>query len=245
MKNIALLLGLLLGLLVAAQPVLAERPEAIIAAKLKMARPGLEIDRVVPSEAPGLYRVELGGEYGQQHLHTTADGAFMIVGDLFAVEGAALTNISENARQGTRKALLAKTPVSDMAVFSPKGKTRAVVTVFTDVDCGYCQKLHAEMAEYNARGIEVRYLAYPRQGLESDAYRKMVSAWCADDRNEAVTRLKARRPVPEKNCDNPVARQYALGQQIGINGTPAILLETGELLPGYVPAAELEKQLGL
>jgi thiol:disulfide interchange protein DsbC len=239
-RSVATACALLLAL-----PALAERPQETIAAKLKLARPDIQVERVVPTEVSGLYRVELGGEYGQQFLHMTADGRHLIVGDLFEVEGSMLTNVSDRARQGKRRELMATVPVDEMIVFSPPGKPRATINVFTDVDCGYCQKLHSEMAELNAHGIEVRYLAYPRSGVGSESYDRIVSAWCADDPNAALTALKARREVPERTCDNPVARQYQLGRQVGIAGTPAILLESGELIPGYLPAAELEQRLGL
>jgi thiol:disulfide interchange protein DsbC len=132
-----------------------------------------------------------------------------------------------------------------MLKFKPKGETRAVVSVFTDVDCGYCRKLHLEMADMNALGIEVRYLAFPRAGVGSPTYDKIVSAWCADDRNQALTDLKLGKDIPNRACPNPVAKQYELGHDIGVTGTPAIVLEDGRLLPGYMPAAELAGLLGL
>ena len=126
-----------------------------------------------------------------------------------------------------------------MIIFSPKGETKGAVYVFTDVDCGYCQKLHQEVPQLNAAGIEVRYLAYPRAGLSTPTFDKMVSAWCADDRNAAMNALKIGANVTAKKCDNPVAAQYQLGAAMGVTGTPAIVLEDGTLIPGYKPAAQL------
>jgi thiol:disulfide interchange protein DsbC len=122
---------------------------------------------------------------------------------------------------------------------------KATISVFTDVDCGYCRKLHLEVPELNARGIEVRYLAFPRQGTTSPSFDKLVSAWCAADRNDAITRLKRGETIPRKSCANPVERQYVLGHQMGVEGTPAIIFEDGSLHPGYAPAADLAKLLGL
>jgi thiol:disulfide interchange protein DsbC len=133
-----------------------------------------------------------------------------------------------------------------MIVFSPKGQVKASVTVFTDVDCGYCQKLHEEVPALNAKGIEVRYLAYPRAGIGSPSYNKIVSAWCANDQQDALTKLKRRQPIPTNICaGNPVAAQFALGGKMGVRGTPALVLESGRLLPGYMPADRLAAELGV
>ncbi|MNF31627.1 Thiol:disulfide interchange protein DsbC precursor [compost metagenome] len=113
--------------------------------------------------------------------------------------------------------------------------------MFTDTDCGYCQKLHSEVTELNRLGVEVRYVAFPRQGLQSPAYTEMVNVWCAKDPQAAMTAAKSRQPVTTAQCDNPVAKQYALGQMIGVSGTPAIVLANGKLIPGYQPAAQLAK----
>ncbi|MNG22971.1 Thiol:disulfide interchange protein DsbC precursor [compost metagenome] len=113
--------------------------------------------------------------------------------------------------------------------------------MFTDTDCGYCQKLHSEVPELNRLGVEVRYVAFPRQGLQSPAYKELVSVWCAKDRQGAMNLAKTRQEVPAAECDNPVAKQYALGQMIGVSGTPAIVLANGKLIPGYQPAPQLAK----
>ena len=126
-----------------------------------------------------------------------------------------------------------------MIVFPAVGEARGYIQVFTDVDCGYCRKLHNEMAQINELGIEVRYLAYPRAGVDSDTHDKMVSAWCAKDRQSAITQLKAGASVPTKTCQNAISDHYGLGQQLGISGTPAIVLADGRLLPGYLPAERL------
>jgi thiol:disulfide interchange protein DsbC len=117
------------------------------------------------------------------------------------------------------------------------------VSIFTDIDCGFCRRLHAEMAQYNKQGIAVRYLFYPRAGIGSDSYKKAVSVWCADDRQAAMDSAKAGNEVPEKTCENPVEAHYELGQQMRVQGTPAIVLEDGEMVPGYVPPDKLRRAL--
>jgi thiol:disulfide interchange protein DsbC len=128
-------------------------------------------------------------------------------------------------------------------VFAPR-ETKHTVTVFTDVDCTYCRKLHAEMKQYNDLGIRVRYLFYPRSGPDSESWTKAEQVWCSANRNEALTRAKRGDSLTAKACaNNPVARDYELGQDVGLRGTPAIILPSGELLGGYVPPAMLIKRL--
>jgi len=209
--------------------------------RLKALRPDLPIVMVHPTPVAGIQGIELeGGTF----LYVTDDGRHLFAGDLWAMDST-LTNLTDTFRNSKRTAQLAKIPREEMVVFSPKQGTRQSVFVFTDVECGYCRKLHQEMQAINNLGIEVRYLAYPRDGIGSEAYTKLVSAWCADDRQTAMTRLKAGQSVPAKTCANPVADQYKLGRDLGITGTPAIITQSGELLPGYLPAKELALALGL
>jgi thiol:disulfide interchange protein DsbC len=127
-----------------------------------------------------------------------------------------------------------------MVVFAPK-EPKTHITVFTDTDCAYCQKLHSEVGELNKLGVEVRYLAFPRQGMGSKGAKDLASVWCSKDRQAAMNKAKARESIAQASCDNPVAQQYQLGQMIGVNGTPAIILENGKMIPGYQPAAQLAK----
>ena len=132
-----------------------------------------------------------------------------------------------------------------MIVFGPE-EAKAFVYVFTDVDCYYCQKLHQEVPALKELGVEIRYLAYPRAGVGSPSYRKIASAWCAEDPNISLTALKAGEQIPDNVCENnPVAEQYMLGGQLGVSGTPALVTESGKLLPGYMPADKLANALGL
>jgi thiol:disulfide interchange protein DsbC len=224
-----------------AAPALAEAGDELVQ-RLKALRPDIPIQKVTPSPIPGILTLELAGG---SVFYGTEDGRYLFAGDLYQLGDDDLINLAESGREQNRRELLAGVAESDMLVFKPKGAVKATVNVFTDVDCGYCQKLHQEVPELNAMGVAVRYLAYPRAGVGSPSYDKIVSAWCAEDPNAALTKLKAREEIPDKTCENPVAEQYNLGREMGVNGTPAIVLEDGRLLPGYMPAKELAKAVGV
>ena len=213
-----------------------------LVAKLKALRPEIPIERVSASPLPGIYQLELSGGtvfYG------TEDGRYLFAGDLYELGESDLVNLAEQGRVEKRQHLMAAVKTSDMVIFPAGGEPKAVINVFTDVDCGYCRKLHQEVPRLNELGVEVRYLAYPRAGIGSRAYQKIVSAWCSKDRNGAITALKAGEEIPDSDCTNPVADQYALGHEVGVSGTPAIVLEDGRLLPGYMPADQLAQAIGL
>jgi len=131
-----------------------------------------------------------------------------------------------------------------MIVFGPDAPKR-YITVFTDIDCSYCRKLHNEVAELNEAGIQVRYLAFPRAGIGSKSHKKYESVWCNDDQQTALTSAKSGASVPSANCTNPVAETYKLGQEVGVRGTPTIIFDDGTVAPGYVPAKDLIKRMGL
>lgn len=241
------MMALMLPLVVSAQP---KSADAAIRAAFKKVNPQLAIESVGPSEMPGLYLVEFeSGELA----YASADGKYFLIGNLFGMAEQGFVNYTEQrhtAAEGKRavkrKAELAKLDPSSTIAFTAKGETKAVIYVFTDIDCFYCQKFHSDMAGYNQLGIEVRYLAYPRAGIPSDAYNKLATAWCAKDKQTAMTEMKRRRPVPMMVCkENPVAEHYALGERFGVNGTPSLILPDGRLVPGYLPPADLAKELGL
>lgn len=238
----SLLLGLLVsllmvGLLAADTKTFVDKAaEQAIRAAFKAARPDLAVGTVANSEIPGVYRVEI---QNGPTLYSSADGRYFVAGDLFELSENGIQNVAEKRLQPMRKELLAEVPREDMVIFSPEGETKGALYVFTDVDCGFCQKLHREVPDLNAKGIEVRYLAYPRQGFGTPTFKKMVSTWCADDRLAAMDAMKARKPYPQKQCKTPIAEQYELGQQLGVTGTPAIITEDGMLIPGYRPAEQL------
>ena len=211
--------------------------EAAIRASFKATRPDIVISKVVASEElPGLYLVTM---QNGPVVYASANGKYFIVGDMFEISATGIESVAEKKLAPQRQEWLSEVKREDMIIFSPKGKAKGAIYVFTDVDCGFCQKLHQEVPQLNAAGIEVRYLAYPRAGLGTPTYDKMASAWCADDRNAAMDALKSGGFVTPKKCDNPIAAQYQLGAAMGVTGTPAIVLENGSLIPGYKPAAQL------
>jgi thiol:disulfide interchange protein DsbC len=199
------------------------------------------LNRLMPSTAPtsieetaipGLYEVS----YGSTIFYFNKDASMMFRGDIIDVR--TRTNLTEKKRGEARGKLLSSMDESQMIVYPAKDE-KAKVTVFTDIDCPYCVKLHREMADYNAEGITIRYMAYPRSGIGSRSYKKAVNVWCSDDPAKAMGDAKEGQTIPNKNCDNPVAQQFQLGQALGVQGTPAMFLEDGTSLPGYVPAKSL------
>lgn len=225
----------------AALPLCAQDYEVLLA-NLSSVVPDGNAKVVAESVIPGMVLVEYGNG---QLLYGSVDGRHLLLGDLLEFGADGLVNRTEERRSLRRKDLLAGVDSGDMVIFSPKGEVKTSVVVFTDVDCGYCRKLHQEMDEINALGIEVRYLAFPRAGPGSRSFEKTVSAWCADDPNKAITELKRGNSVPDRTCPNPVAAQYELGLDLGVTGTPALVTEAGKMLPGYMPAAQLADALGL
>jgi len=212
-----------------------------ITLKLNSIEPQLSVLSVDESPLPDIYQVVLSS--GEQ-LFVTADAQHFVVGDLYEAGENGLVNISEEMRNDSRREMIADLDDKDKIIFKPE-TTKAIVTVFTDVDCSYCRKLHSQMDEYLALGIEVQYLAYPRAGIGSDSYDKIVTAWCSDDRQAALTKLKSGDTLSAITCDNPVASEFLLGNKVGVTGTPAIVTAAGELVPGYVPPAQLANYLGL
>lgn len=226
-----------------AAPVVDEVLKGKIISSLRSARPDLKYGEIQASPIPGIAMVQV--ENGPV-LYVYNEGEFFFDGDLYQVATGRFINLKEQALTSVRKDLLDQIPLDEMIVFSPAGATEAVINVFTDVDCGYCRKLHKEVPELNRMGIEVRYLAFPRAGVGSASHHKIASAWCADDPKEALTALKNGEEIAANFCEgNPVEKQYQLGQLMGVNGTPAIVLADGSLLPGYRPAADLAKLLGI
>lgn len=204
---------------------------------------GLKVASIEASEIPDMYAVQF---QDGPLVYASASGQFFIVGDLFTVGPAGYVNLAEKRRDGKRAEELAALDTGDMIVFPAEGETRSHISVFTDITCFYCQKLHREVPELNKRGVEVRYLAYPRAGMESEGYRKLATAWCADNPPLVLTRLKNGESLPNKVCeDTPIASQYQLGQSLGVRGTPAIVTESGQMIPGYQSVDELMVTLGL
>lgn len=215
---------------------LAAQPDPRIELAKKI--PGAHPEDLKASPIAGVYELARGTDIA----YVSADGRYAITGDLYNIQSN--ENLSENLRRGMRTQALAAIPESQMLIFSPSNP-KYTVTVFTDVDCGYCRKLHSQIAEYNRLGIKVRYLFYPRSGPNTESWEKAEEVWCAKDRNAALTRAKLGDDIggPKQCPGSPVARDYALGQKFNIGGTPALVLQNGDLLPGYLPPAMLARRL--
>lgn len=206
-------------------------PRIALAAKI----PGISPSDLRATPVAGIYEVAHEGDVS----YVSADGAYVFSGNLFRVtETGEFPNLTEARRLELRQELFAALPESQMIIFG-RADSPHTLTVFTDVDCQWCQHLHAEIADYNRLGIRVRYLAFPRTGPDTASWRKAEAVWCAKDRNAALTAAKSGGRVPDASCDTPVASHFGLGRRIGLSGTPGVVFETGELMPGYLPPAEM------
>ena len=201
--------------------------------KLNEIIPNAPAAQISASPVEGLYQVIVGPNV----IYMTADTEFLFNGNLINL--ATRENLTEAAKNDARKQTLAAIPAESMIEFPAKGDTKATITVFTDIDCPYCKKFHKDVPKLNAEGITVRYLAFPRSGVDTPSYHKMVSVWCADDRVKSMNDAKKGSNPATKTCDNPVKNHMSQAQLFGINGTPTIIFEDGNLVPGYVPAEEL------
>jgi thiol:disulfide interchange protein DsbC len=197
----------------------------------------IEPEHVRQSPVDGWYTIRKGAIVA----YISSDGRYLLQGDLIDLE--AEINLSEQDRNEARLDLLGAISTADMIVFSPE-VAKYTVTVFTDIDCTYCRRFHSQIDEYMAQGIEVRYLLYPRNGPAAESWAKAEQVWCADDRNEALTLAKLGRKLEARSCDTSIVhKHYAIGQDVGLRGTPAIVLQDGTLLSGYLPPMELTEAL--
>ncbi len=214
----------------------AHADEDTIRQALAKSMPSVKVESVKPSEISGLYEVTVGGNI----IYVSGDGKYLLQGHL--VDVAARTDLTEEKLSGARKQALEKLGVDKMMVFKPK-TNKYTVSIFTDIDCGYCRKLHSEIDQYMAEGIIIQYLFFPRAGKGSDSYHKAVSVWCADDRKVALTAAKKGDTPPAKTCANPVDEHMQLAEAFEVKGTPMIVTEKGNILPGYLPAKQLAEAL--
>lgn len=214
---------------------IAQAGETEVRSGLAKLLPEVKLDRVTESEVAGLYEVAIG----PQILYVSKDGKYLVQGRILDIAGR--KDLTEAKQAALRKKAVDAMGEEHMIIFSPK-ETKYSVTVFTDIECGYCRKLHSEIQAYLDEGIRVRYLAYPRAGLGSPAYKEAVAVWCAEDRRQALTDAKAGKNISMKTCENPVAEHMALGELIGVSGTPAMVMEDGEMVAGYLPAKRLAAQ---
>jgi thiol:disulfide interchange protein DsbC len=212
-------------------------PEDAIKSKLNKMMPELAIDKIQSTPIPSLYLVQSGA----QVLYVTADANTLIQGDMYDIHNSdKAVNLSDNVRQLGTKEILSKVDPATMIIYQAKPE-KTSITVFTDIDCGYCRALHKEVKELNAAGVTVRYLAFPRSPKGTPSYNKAVYVWCAKDRNAALTEAKSGKEPAVASCNNPVDQHHEIAKAIGVNVTPVIILKNGQMIPGYVPAKELIK----
>ena len=210
--------------------------EAAIRQAMTKSMPSVKVDSVKPAVVKGLFEVVVGANI----YYVSEDGKYLLQGRL--VDVAARKDLTEAKLNVTRKLAIEKMGQANMIVFKPK-ITKYTVTIFTDIDCGYCRKLHSEIDQYLAQGITIQYLFFPRAGKGSDSYNKAVSGWCDEDRNAALTAAKKDQKLPEKTCDNPIDKHMQLAAEFDVKGTPMIISENGNVYPGYLPAKQLVEAL--
>ncbi len=230
--------------LLAAQLSVAEPAEAGVQDKIKQSLsvllPEVVPDAISKTPLPGIYEIV----FGPRLVYMSGDGKYLLQGNIIDLE--TREDLTEPRLMEAKIEAIKNIGEENMIVYSPpEGVAKKhQVNIFTDIDCGYCRKLHSEMADYNKAGIEVRYLFYPRAGQGSESYVKAVKVWCAKDRHAAMDAAKAGQPIDSQaDCENPVDDHMLLGSLVGVTGTPAMVLSDGKLVPGYVPADRLSQVL--
>ena len=238
MKISKTLVSIATGLMLSAtvQAVVPEGADKVVARLDKM-MPDVKPDSIAKAPIEGFFEVV----YGPRVVYLSQDGRYLLQANIIDLDND--ENLTEISKSKAVQNALGKVGEENMVIFGDKAKAKHTITVFTDIDCGYCRKLHKEMGAYNKEGIRIRYLFYPRAGVHSPSYDKAVSVWCAEDRNAAMTKAKSEEKIEDKKCDNPVISHMRLGELMGVTGTPAMIMPDGELLPGYVPAKRLSEFL--
>ena len=233
-SQIALLI-IFMGL-VFASPVIAGEAEDIVTIKkvLTDLMPKTEADSIKPAAFPGMYEAI----YGPQVIYISGDGRYMLEGDLYDLKNQ--VNLTEANRRVGREKVISEMDEKSMIVFSPAAdKVKYTITAFTDIDCGYCRKMHKQIDEYNKLGIAMRYVSYPRSGVDTPSYYKAVSVWCAADRKAAMTQAKSGVVLPKADCETPIKAHMEAAKLVGVTGTPTLVLENGRVIPGYVEPKRL------
>ncbi len=210
--------------------------ENTIKESIAKSMPTMKIDAIKPSEVKGLYEVLVGTNV----FYVSDDGKYLIEGHLIDI--AARKDLTEGKLSESHVKAIKKLGTDKMIIFKPK-TSKYTVTIFTDIDCGYCRKLHSEIDSYLAEGITIQYIFFPRTGKDTESYKKAVSVWCADDRKAALTAAKKGETIKAKTCTNPVDEHMKLAAEFEVNGTPTIVSEKGTVYPGYLPAKQLVEML--
>jgi thiol:disulfide interchange protein DsbC len=213
-----------------------EADDAKVRAAIVSLVPGAKIDSIAEAKMPGFYEVMLQG----QIVYVSTDGKYLVQGSIYDI--GAKTDLTEASRTVLRREVLQTLGKDKRISFAP-ASPKHTVTVFTDIDCGYCRRMHQQIADYNKLGIGVDYVFFPRAGLGSESFDKAVSVWCAADRNKALSDAKAGGALDKKECANPVTEEYNIGNKIGVNGTPAVIAADGTQLGGYLPPDQMLQRL--
>lgn len=232
--SIVLRVGAVLALALSGTVVAAD--EAAIEERVRSVVPEVRSLAIAETPVPGLMEVQLNNDI----VYMSEDGRYLLQGRLIDLE--TQVDLTDSAKSVQRRAKLAELDESEMVSFGPEDAEFELM-VFTDTDCGYCRRLHEQIDEYVDAGIRINYLAYPRAGTGSETFNTMVSVWCADDRQEAMTTAKAGGKPERNQCDNPVEAHYELGQSLGVTGTPSMMTLNGDMIPGYVPPDQLRERL--
>ena len=196
---------------------------------------GVNVREITYSQERDIFIVDIGDI---QPIYVLPNTEYIILGDIFSLKGDKPESETEKDKGKLRLKILADLNQESFIKFKSNNE-KTVLTVFTDVECTYCRKFHSEIDEYLANGVSINYLAFPRTGIDSSSYEKMVAAWCSNEKKESITNLKNDIDIEMNSCENPVENHFEIGRRIGVTGTPAIITQTGLLLPGYIPVNEL------
>lgn len=210
--------------------------EQTIKSRIRALAPNAETIAISETPITGLLQVQVNSEI----YYASDDARYLVSGRIIDME--TRVDITDQAKSGIRRSFMQDLDPTEQITFSP-ADAEFELLVFTDIDCGYCRKLHDQMSEYMEEGIAISYMAFPRAGVGSHSFDKYVSVWCADDQQNALTLAKAGTEPAPAQCDNPVEKQYNLGRELGVTGTPALLTADGTLIPGYIPPQQLKQRL--
>ena len=188
---------------------------------------------------PDFYVVNVANN---QILYVSKDFKFVLAGEVIALNEGEITSLNDIYENKFIKNIISSIKPNESIDFISSNE-RFKLKIFTDVSCSYCRLLHSEIDQYLSNGITINYLAFPRDGLDSEVYKDMVSVWCSLDPKDSLNKLKKGKNIESKNCKNPVEEHFRKGSLIGITGTPTIILEDGTKFSGYIPANELIKIL--
>ena len=231
---------ILLPLLVITSCAFSKEPTKEIIAGVKSLAPMATVSSIEDTPIKGVSEIIIETGRGGEVYYISSDGKFLLNGNM--IDTTSRQDLTENKKSGIRKEIVSQFGKSERIDFFPDDMKHHL-TVFTDIDCGYCRKLHNQIDDYNKLGIGISYLFYPRSGLNTPSYDKAVTVWCSKDQHSAMTNAKSGVTIETKKCDNPVSEHYKAGQAAGVTGTPAMVLDDGKLLPGYLPPDALLQKL--